>query len=92
MENGQIVEKVNALMQSGFEILPEALVPEARLKEDLGLDSLDAVDMLVYLEESLGSRIEGERLMQVRTLADVYGLVETALHEKNLLPGPELTP
>lgn len=74
----EIVTKVNELMQSGFEIEPGKLQPGARLKEDLGLDSLDAVDMLVYLEENFGSRIEGERLMQVKTLTDVYTLVREA--------------
>lgn len=78
MSEKEIVEKVNALMKQGFELTPDQLQPQARLKEDLGLDSLDAVDMLVYLEENLGSRIEGERLMQVKTLADVYTLVQEA--------------
>jgi acyl carrier protein len=75
----EIVQKVNELMHQGFEIPFENLKPEARLKEDLGLDSLDAVDMLVHLEERIGSRIEGERLMTVKTLSDVYTLVEETL-------------
>lgn len=74
-----IVSRVNELMHQGFEIPSENLVATARLKEDLGLDSLDAVDMLVHLEEKLGSRIEGERLMHVKTLGDVYVLVQETL-------------
>ncbi len=83
MMEQEIVSKVNALMARGFELSEKDLVPTARLKEDLGLDSLDAVDMLVHLEESLGSRIEGERLMQVKTLSDVYGLVKEAAASKS---------
>ncbi len=78
MTEQEIVERVHTLMQNGFEIPPEKLIAEARLREDLGLDSLDAVDMLVYLEDSVGRRIEGERLLQVKTLADVYALVRDA--------------
>lgn len=79
MTDQEIIDQVHGLMQSGFEVAPEKLRPEALLKEDLGLDSLDAVDMLVYLEDSLGQRIEGERLIQVKTLADVYALVRESL-------------
>jgi acyl carrier protein len=79
----EIVSRVNELMHQGFEIPLEQLVPGARLKEDLALDSLDAVDMLVHLEEKLGARIEGERLMQVKTLGDVYVLVTEAMQAQN---------
>jgi len=47
-------------------------VPTATLVGDLGLDSLDAVDMLVYIEETLGVKVEGEKLASVKTLQDVY--------------------
>ena len=68
----KIIQTVNQLMHEGFELDLAKLVPEATLQGDLGLDSLDAVDMLVYIEEKMGVRIEGERLKSVKTLADVY--------------------
>jgi acyl carrier protein len=68
----EIISQVNDLMRTGFEIPVEKLVPDAALAADLGLDSLDAVDMLVYIEETLGVKVEGERLAQVKTLNDVY--------------------
>jgi acyl carrier protein len=37
---------------------------------------LDAIDMLVHLEERLGVKVDGEKLMQVRTLQDVYTMIE----------------
>lgn len=74
-----IIERVNALMHSGFEIPQEKLKSEALLADDLGLDSLDAVDMLVYIEETLGVKVEGERLASVKTLADVYKLAADSL-------------
>ncbi len=75
MNQEEIRTKVNELMHRGFEIPMEKLAPSATLFDELGLDSLDAVDMLVHLEENLGIKVEGERLAKVRTLQDVYQLV-----------------
>ena len=63
----------------------ESLKPEAHLFTDLGLDSLDAVDMVVYLEEKIKLKVDAERMTQVRTLGDVYKLVEDLIAEKNQL-------
>jgi acyl carrier protein len=79
----EVIAQVNNLMRTGFEIPPEKLVPSATLQGDLGLDSLDAVDMLVYIEETLGVKVEGERLAQVKTLQDVYGLASESLARRS---------
>ena len=71
-----INEAVNEIMHAGFEIPMEKLLPEANLFTDLGLDSLDAVDMLVHLEDKLGVKVDGEKLLKVRTLQDIYDLVQ----------------
>jgi acyl carrier protein len=76
MSNPAIIIKVNELMQRGFELPAEKLVPSATLFDELGLDSLDAVDMLVHLEENLGIKVDAEKLISVRTLQDVYDMVE----------------
>lgn len=75
MDQSEIVSRVNATLREGFEIPVEKLRPESTLFEDLGLDSLDAIDMLVYLEENLSVRVQGEVFKEVRTLGDVYRLV-----------------
>jgi acyl carrier protein len=71
----QVKLKVNELLAEGFEIPLEKLVPDAELKKDLGLDSLDAVDMLVILEEKIEMKVDGEKLQGVVRLQDVYNLV-----------------
>jgi acyl carrier protein len=76
MTHSEIVVKVNQLMHQGFEIPEDKLTPAATLFDELGLDSLDAVDMLVHLEENLGIKVDAERLISVRTLQDIYNLVE----------------
>ncbi len=77
----EIIEKVNNLLETGFEIPKEKLQPSARLYEDLALDSLDAVDMLVHLEDNLGVKVQGERFMQVRTLGDIHEMVAQMVWE-----------
>ncbi len=77
-----VIDQVNSLMHKGFEIPMEKLVPTATIVGDLGLDSLDAVDMLVHIEETMGVKVEGERLASVKTLQDVYWLAaESTLRE-----------
>lgn len=75
MNKEDVIARVNEVMSGGFEIPAEKLTPTAILKTDLGLDSLDAVDMLVLLEEKLGTKVEGEKLMQIQTLGDVYDMI-----------------
>jgi len=70
-----IIQKINQTMNEGFEIDTNLLKPDAHLFKDLGLDSLDAIDMLVHLEEKLQIKIDGEKFKDVRTLADVYKIV-----------------
>lgn len=68
----QIIEKINQILVEEFEIDPELLKPEARLYEDVGLDSLDAVDLIVMMDKELGVRIEEDHARSIRTLEDVY--------------------
>ena len=70
-------------MTEGFEIPQDKLLPSARLKEDLELDSLDAIDMLVYLEDELSVKVDIERFKEARTLEDVYGLIGKLAKESN---------
>ena len=75
----KLVDEVNDVFHVGFEIPKEKLVPEATLFGDLELDSLDAVDMLVHLEEKLDLRVDGDRLKDIKTLNDIYTMVQTLI-------------
>ena len=52
------------------------ITPEARLYEDLDLDSIDAVDLVVRLQEITRKRIQPDQFKSVRTVADVIDAVE----------------
>lgn len=78
----KISEIVNWVLEKEFEIDAELLKPEALLYEDIGLDSLDAVDLIVMVDKELGVRIEEEDARELRTLEDVYKIIEELLKEK----------
>ena len=71
-----IAEQVNAILIDEFELPAEDLTPDADLREDLGLDSLDAVDLASKLEEQKDIHIEARALAELNTLGDVYALVK----------------
>ena len=68
----EIVAQVNKVLHEGLEIPMAKLRPEATLFDDLGLDSLDSIDMLVYLEENFGVKVDAEIFKEVRTVGDIY--------------------
>ena len=74
--NTEIVEKVNKIINEKFEVPLEKLTPQAHLKNDLKLDSLDFVDMIVVLEQSGNVNIENVDFTKITNLADVYEMVE----------------
>lgn len=81
-EQDTIFQEVSALLIKLFEIAPEDITPEARLYEDLELDSIDAVDMIVHLQKKTGKKIKPETFKSVRTVQDVVDAVAQLLHEE----------
>jgi len=76
MSDQEIRRRVAQIMAEEFELEPESLQPDATLYEDLGLDSLDAVDMVVAMEKAFGMKMADEEAVRaVRTLGDLFDLV-----------------
>lgn len=73
-----LIASVNQILTDEFEIPAEQILPGKALREDLDLDSLDAVDMLVALEQELGVRLSDEQLREMNSVGDIYNLVEAA--------------
>jgi acyl carrier protein len=74
----KIVSVVNALLAREFEIEEARLRPAARLKDDLGLDSLDGIDMVILLEQEFDIAIDDddlERSKSMKTLQDLYRFI-----------------
>lgn len=78
MNDNQIREKIDAAFIEEFELSPEQLVPSAHIKEDLGLDSLDIVDMVIVLEKAFNCKLQNkESLVKIQTLGDIYAFIES---------------
>lgn len=74
----QIFEKLQTALHEMFEIELDKITLEARLMEDLEIDSIDAIDLLVQLKPLLGKRkIDPSYFYKMRTVGDVVdGLYE----------------
>ena len=72
----EIFDKLKSILADDFEVEPEKLVSGANLFEDLELDSIDAVDLAVKLQEFTGKKIPPENFKQIKNLDDVVTAVE----------------
>ncbi len=76
-----IFEILKGILVDDFEIVPENVVLDADLFEDLELDSVDAVDLAVRLQQHTGKKVSPAEFKQIRTVADVVNAVEKLLQE-----------
>jgi acyl carrier protein len=82
MLRDEIVRLTNEVFEQEFELEADQLVPEAHLFTELGLDSLDTVDLIVALQKKFGVTIrDDERVRDIRTLNDLYSFIESVKQE-----------
>lgn len=75
MDKTEIVKIINNFLVNEFEIEESKIVPTAHLKDDLGLESLDFVDIAVIVEEEFGFKMKGEDMGSVTTLDSLYDYI-----------------
>lgn len=76
MTKEEIIEITNKAISDEFEFDLEDMTPTAHLYEDLGLDSLDAVDLVLVLEKAFSVKLRNQpEIKEVRTLEDIYTLI-----------------
>lgn len=80
MNRQSIIEIVNDFLTEEIEIEKENLAEDAKLKDDLGIDSLDFVDIAVIVERKFGIKIKAEEMTSVKTLGDFYDYIESHLN------------
>ncbi len=73
----EIDEKVKKFLIEDLEIDEEFIKEEALLKEDMGIDSLDFVDIVVIVEKNFGFKIKPEEMTKVKTLKDFCDYIES---------------
>ncbi len=79
MTKDEIFEQVKTSLVDMFDLPEEKIVPSATLRDELDLDSIDAVDMAVHLQKMTGKRVELSKLKEIRTVGDVVDLVAVHL-------------
>lgn len=79
----ETLEKVKAILESQFGISDsETVQPETKLREDLGGDSLDAVEITMQLEDDFGISILDEDAEKLNTVQQIVDHVDGKLKEK----------
>ena len=81
MATQDIAERLREIMAERLGLPAEQLVPEARLVEDLGLDSLDAVELAISVERKFDIEVPEEELTKLKTVADMVALVESRVQQ-----------
>lgn len=79
MTQNEIEEKVKTFMIEDLEIDENVIAPDAQLKNDLGIDSLDYVDIVVIVEREFGFKIKPEDMKDVKTYSQFCDYIENKL-------------
>lgn len=80
MTRQEIEEKVRAFLIDDLEIDEEKIFPDASLKDDMGIDSLDFVDIVVIVERNFGFKIIPEEMQGVTTLRQFCDYIESKVN------------
>lgn len=81
LSHDEVERKLRGYLVDMFEIPQEKITSQARLYEDLDLDSIDAVDLVVKLQELTGRKLKVDEFKSVRTVGDVIDRVHAVLAE-----------
>ncbi|MDR3266348.1 MAG: phosphopantetheine-binding protein [Tannerella sp.] len=79
MTREEIKTKVNDFLIEEMEIEANLMNDESKLKEDLGLDSLDFVDIVVIVEKTFGFKIKAEEMANVKTMREFYDYIQSKI-------------
>ena len=87
MHQADLEGRLKKLLMDRVGIPEEKIRPEASLVEDLGLDSLDAVELAMAMEEEFDLQIDDDQMQQFTTVADALGFVQKLLLDKGVSLG-----
>ena len=80
MTRTEIEEKVKAFLVDDLEIDEDKITNDALLKDDMGIDSLDFVDIVVIVEKNFGFKIKPEEMADVKTLSQFCDYIESKVN------------
>jgi acyl carrier protein len=82
MTKEEIAGIIKTFLIEEFEIEEGKIKPSAHLKDDLGLESLDFVDIAVIVQKEFGLTLKGEEMTAIRTLDDLYQYIYNCINKK----------
>jgi acyl carrier protein len=82
MNEQELKDRINKILEDAFELTPDKLVPEANLRDELGLDSLDGVDLIVALEKAFQVKIEEAEARQIDTVGKIYDKIAELIQKR----------
>jgi acyl carrier protein len=82
MDRESIVKTINKLLVEEFELEESAITPSAHLKDDLGLESLDFVDIAVIVKKEYGITLKGAEVSSIRTMENLYDYIYNCTQNK----------
>jgi acyl carrier protein len=82
MDKASIIEKINNFLIDDFEVEADKILLQANLRETLGLDSLDYIDLVVVIESNFGFKVKPEDFISIVTFENFYDYVEKRIGEK----------
>ena len=78
----EIFSKLSEIFVDMFDVDEQMIHMDARLYEDLDIDSIDAIDIVVYIRELTGKKIKPEDFKSVRTVSDIVDATYDLLHKE----------
>ena len=81
MTKDDIFQRIVTILHETFDIAPDRISPSASLKDDLDIDSIDAVDLIVQLKPIVGKRMQPDAFKSVRTVQDIVDALHTLVHD-----------
>ncbi len=74
-----VFDKVKEIIVNELQVEEEKVTLEANLKEDLGADSIDAVEVIMALEDEFGVHIDDDAATKISTVKDLVDYIEKTM-------------
>lgn len=79
--NEEILDHIKQIFIESFDVEDADIVSDAKLYDDLDIDSIDAVDLMVALKKKTGKKLDPDAFKQVRTVGDIVEAVHDLLNQ-----------
>ncbi|MEY3431836.1 MAG: hypothetical protein RIS53_734 [Bacillota bacterium] len=71
-----VLEKIREVVAKKFKVQPDKVNITTRLREDLNVDSLDAVELIMELEDTFKVKIADDEAQKLKTIGDIVNFIK----------------